>query len=232
MPVAFEGGGYGFIRPPFQTRHIMTRPFSLSLVAGALFAGVIASAPTHAAAQDTAAPLAMTAARVSIAGTSNIHEFTAATTDVKLTRIAVAAGVAGPGMLNAVVNPGALEAFEIVVKAGTLTSPKEGLDKNMWKALKTTAHPEIVFTLTSLGGKPGALRAIGLLRIAGVEREVTFDLKTAVNASTLTVIGDVPLLMTDYGITPPKAMLGMLKTDPKVTVKFEVVLAAPQTWTR
>ena len=27
--------------------------------------------------------------------------------------------------------------------------------------------------------------------------------------------------MTDFGITPPKAMLGMLKTDPKVTVTFE-----------
>ena len=30
--------------------------------------------------------------------------------------------------------------------------------------------------------------------------------------------------MTDFGITPPKAMLGMLKTDPKVTVTFETVL--------
>ena len=33
--------------------------------------------------------------------------------------------------------------------------------------------------------------------------------------------------MTDYGITPPKAMLGMLKTDPKVTVTFETVLSVP-----
>ena len=47
-------------------------------------------------------------------------------------------------------------------------------------------------------------------------------------ASTITVIGDVPLLMTDYGIKPPTAMLGMLKTDPKITVTFEVVLTMPQ----
>ena len=32
------------------------------------------------------------------------------------------------------------------------------------------------------------------------------------------------MLMTDFGIEPPKAMLGMLKTDPKVTVTFETVL--------
>ena len=35
--------------------------------------------------------------------------------------------------------------------------------------------------------------------------------------------------MTDYGIAPPKAMLGMLKTDPKVTITFETVLAIPLT---
>ena len=35
--------------------------------------------------------------------------------------------------------------------------------------------------------------------------------------------------MTDFGITPPKAMLGMLKTDPKVTVTFETVLAIAAT---
>jgi hypothetical protein len=45
----------------------------------------------------------------------------------------------------------------------------------------------------------------------------------------LTVTGELPLLMTDYGITPPKAMLGMLKTDPKIVVAFEVVLSAPLT---
>jgi hypothetical protein len=65
------------------------------------------------------------------------------------------------------------------------------------------------------------------LKIAGVEREVAFDLKTQRKEGSLVVRGEVPLLMTDYGITPPKAMLGMLKTDPKVTVTFETVLTVP-----
>jgi hypothetical protein len=207
----------------------MTRLTALSVVTGALLTGLFAIAPA-AEAQDASAPLALTAARVSIAGTSNIHEFSASTTDVKVTRLGLADGIAGPGVLNAIVNPGSLEAFEIVIKAGTLTSPKEGLDKNMWKALKTNQHPDIVFKLTRLDGKPGVLRAVGLLTIAGVEKEVAFDLKTAVNASTVTVMGTVPLLMTDYGITPPKAMLGMLKTDPRITVTFETVLAIPTTF--
>jgi hypothetical protein len=209
----------------------MTTPFVRPVIGCALFAAfTFIAAPL--AAQDATAPLVMTAARVSIAGTSNIHEYTASTTDVKLMRLAIADGIAGPDLLNALVTPGSLQGFEIVVKAGALKSPKEGLDKNMWKALKTTEYPDIVFKLTKLEGKPGALRAIGLLKIAGVEKDVTFDLKTAANASTITVIGNVPLLMTDYGIAPPKAMMGMLKTDPKITVTFDVVLAAPQTLTR
>ena len=209
----------------------MTTAFIRPVITCALLAGLIFVA-VPVAAQDAAAPLVMTAARVSIAGTSNIHEFTASTTDVKVTRIALANGAAGPDLLAAAVNPGSLQSFEIVVKATTLKSPREGLDKNMWKALKTTEYPDIVFKLTKLDGKPGALRAVGLLKIAGVEKDVAFDLKAAANASTITVIGDVPLLMTDYGIAPPKAMMGMLKTDPKITVTFEVILAAPQTLTR
>jgi polyisoprenoid-binding protein YceI len=75
----------------------------------------------------------------------------------------------------------------------------------------------------------GALKAIGMLKIAGVEREVAMAIKTQRSDTGLLVKGQLDLLMTDYGITPPKAMLGMLKTDPKVTVTFETVLTVPLT---
>ena len=68
-----------------------------------------------------------------------------------------------------------------------------------------------------------------MLQIAGVEREVAIDITTKRTGATLDGAGPVELLMTDYGIKPPIAMLGMLKTDPKVTVTFETVLAIPLT---
>ena len=68
-----------------------------------------------------------------------------------------------------------------------------------------------------------------MLRIAGVEREVALDAEDQRRDAALVVTGSLPLLMTDYGIKPPTAMLGMLKTDPKVTVSFETVLAVPLT---
>ena len=97
---------------------------------------------------------------------------------------------------------------------------------------KVKEHPDIVFRLLRLeprSGAPGALRGIGVLQIAGVEREVALDVTTERKDSTLNVQGRVQLLMTDFGIKPPTAMLGMLKTDPKVTVTFETVLAIPRT---
>jgi hypothetical protein len=44
------------------------------------------------------------------------------------------------------------------------------------------------------------------------------------------VMGTLDLLMTDFGIEPPTAMMGVLKTDPKVTIRFETLLSrAPTT---
>jgi polyisoprenoid-binding protein YceI len=168
---------------------------------------------------------------VSLAGTSNIHAYTASTTAARIVRLQVASGVLGPHVWEAIVKPGAIEAFEIAIPAAKLSSPKEGLDKNMHKALKAAEHPEITFRLSRFEGvePSGAMRGVGVLKIAGVEREVTLTLKTQSSGGTFTVNGEVPLLMTDFGITPPKAMLGMLKTDPKVTVTFEIVLGVPLT---
>jgi polyisoprenoid-binding protein YceI len=183
-------------------------------------------------AQDAAAPMTLASARVSLSGTSNVHAYTASTSAVRVTRLQVAKEAIGANFWDGVVKPGAIEAFEIAIAAATLTSPREGLDKNMHKALKVAEHPDITFRLLRLepgAGAQGALRGAGLLRIAGVEREVALDLTTERKEGALAVRGTLPLLMTDYGIKPPTAMLGMLTTDPKVTVSFETVLAVPLT---
>lgn len=56
---------------------------------------------------------------------------------------------------------------------------------------------------------------------------MTLDLVAEREQDRLRVKGSVALLMTDFGIAPPTAMLGMLTTDPKVTVIVETVLAIP-----
>ena len=175
-------------------------------------------------------PLALDSARITISGTSNIHAYTASTTTVRVTRALVAGALDGPDVWTNALQPGGVEAFEIAIPAGTLTSPKGDLDTNMYKALHVKDHPDIVFRLLRFeprAGDAGAVRAVGVLQIAGVEREVNLDIATERKDATLAVHGKLQLLMTDYGIKPPTAMLGMLKTDPKVTVTFETVLTIP-----
>jgi len=201
-----------------------------SALSSLLVAGVAASVVTVPLAfAQNKAPLAVDTARVSIAGTSNIHEYTASTTKVRVTQVKLAPSVTGAALWTEIVKPGAIEAFEIAIPAATLSSPKDGLDKNMHKALKVEQFPDITFKLARLEGALGSLRGVGTLRIAGIEREVVLVLTTEQHGNTLTVKGQLPLLMTDFGIKPPTALLGMLKTDPKVTVSFETVLAVPLT---
>lgn len=207
-------------------RHAIRFPVS-GLVALSICGAVIAAS----AASDARVPVKLSSGRVSLAGTSNIHDYTASTTRVRIVRLELADGVSGPSFWDEIVKPGAIESFEVAIAAASLSSPREGLDKNMYKALKVTEFPDITFRLIRFDGgtDPGTLHATGMLKIAAVEREVSLDLKTSRHDANFTVNGTLTLLMTDYGITPPKAMLGMLKTDPKVTVTFETVLTIPLT---
>ena len=63
-------------------------------------------------------PLAIDSAKVTIAGTSNIHEYTASTTKVRVTRVQLGAAIAGADFWGNALKPGAVEAFEIAIPAG------------------------------------------------------------------------------------------------------------------
>lgn len=187
-----------------------------------------AAVATTVTARATDTPLSLNSARVSLEGTSNIHAYTASTTSVTLTT-AQMGGTATADPLEHVLQPGGLETFEITIPAATLVSEKGDLNKNMHKALKVQEHPNIRFRLLALQGAGNSYRATGTLMVAGVEKPVALDLRVERKDAVLAVTGTTDLLMTDYGIAPPKAMLGMLKTDPKVTIRIELQLGAPVT---
>jgi polyisoprenoid-binding protein YceI len=204
----------------------MVRQFrALSIIATAL--ALTLTVPLAAVTDASTPPLGVDAARITIAGTSNVHAYSAATTTLRVTAADFQKGLIGDAFWDKALEPGVVERFAIAIPAATLKSGNDGLDKNMHKALKAQEHTDITFRLIRFeaADAPDTARAIGMLRIVGVEREVAFDVKAQRKGSVLAVSGSVDLLMTDYGITPPKAMLGMLKTDPKVKVTFEAVIA-------
>lgn len=204
------------------------RAFSVALASAAVASIQLASPAIPSAAAADTSPLTVMSVRVSLDGTSNLHPFTAFTTTVRTTAIEVGA-VSEGDLFDHVLQPGGLKAFEVVIPAATLLSPNDDLNKNMHKALKVQQYADIRFRLRALESADGAYRATGWLTIAGVEKEVTLNLQVQRKAEALAVSGTTDLLMTDYGITPPKALLGMLKTNPKVQIRIDLVLGSSLT---
>jgi hypothetical protein len=187
-----------------------------TLVAGAAFA------------QDSSVVVA--SAKVTVSGTSTVLDWSATTNEAQTRNVKVTKDLPGGDFFwVGVIQPGAVESFEVVVPVAALKSDRDNFTADMHVALKADVNPDIVFTLSRMEKKPGGAKAYGTLKVAGVEREIVLPLVTSLRSGKLLVLGSVDLLMTDFGIAPPTAMMGVLKTDPKVTIRFETVLAKPTT---
>ena len=201
----------------------MRRALSIGLLAVLALSGRTFAAPgvTDAA---QGSNISVTPATLSINGTSTMHPYAVSTKTLK-----VAGGIAPVADLKGLLQPGALQAFELQIPINTFTSDKDGLTKQMSKALKADKFPVITFKLDSYTVEPSAagltIKPTGTLTVAGVERPIDMVLDVKEQAGALQVRGSRDLLMTDFGIKPPTMFMGMLKTDDKITVKFELQLA-------
>lgn len=100
------------------------------------------------------------------------------------------------------------------------------MDKKAHDALKEKKSPEIKFSLNknnnvNISGANANLT--GLLTVAGKSKTVkvsaNFDVE---NPQKFLVSGSVPIKMSDFGIDPPTAVMGTIKTGDEVVVKFNL----------
>lgn len=123
----------------------------------------------------------------------------------------------------------AVERVEVVVPVNSLGCGNGTMESHLRKALKAETNPEIRFELKSyqVGDRTEEgtrVRATGTLTIAGTTRPVEMDGLVTPTATGLRVRGQKEIRMTEYGVKPPKLMLGTLKVADPVTVHFDVVL--------
>jgi polyisoprenoid-binding protein YceI len=115
------------------------------------------------------------------------------------------------------------------VVSESLKSGKSGMDKNTYKALKTDKHKTIDFNLTSVKSKElisdnhYKVLITGNMTICGVTKSVNIELTVKLVGNNLLLEGEKSLLMTDYGIAPPKALLGTIKTGDEIKIIFKTV---------
>lgn len=95
-------------------------------------------------------------------------------------------------------------------------------DKAMHEWQQTEKFPDASFVLTNLrleGGAGGT--AFGRLTLHGVTRDLNFPVKVTREGTTYAIDGDAPVDTREFGL-PVIRMMGLLKVDPVVRVKFHL----------
>jgi polyisoprenoid-binding protein YceI len=165
-----------------------------------------------------------------IEGGSNLHDWSC-----KASSIEAAIEVDESFVKTTTVASTSLKKVQVKVPVRNLKCGNGKMDNNLYKALKADDAPEISYILATFDVVPGAekdsftVKAVGALTVAGTEKTVNIDVTAARLADGgVRAEGALPLLMTDFGVKPPTALLGTLRTDNRITVKFSL-LVGPQT---
>jgi len=119
-----------------------------------------------------------------------------------------------------------LEKLYMSMEVNSIKSTEGGImDRNTYKALKADNYPEIIFSLASpikAEASANSISAQGFLTIAGVTKPITMQVKIVMQGQgNLMFEGAQTIKMTDYGITPPTALFGTLKTGDVITINFK-----------
>jgi len=112
-------------------------------------------------------------------------------------------------------------------KANKILSDNSIMDSKTHKALKAETHPDITFVFKSVKTYKNLKDTFsgeitGILSIAGKSKNITLPFSGKVQPSgVVNVKGIVQLKMTDFGVNPPTAMLGALKTGDDIKINYD-----------
>lgn len=187
-----------------------------------LLIALVAFAPFTVLAQTE---LGIVSHSMTIAGTSNMHDWTAEVE--KLT-----------GTIKAKVENGKIVDIQdvaISIDAQSLKSSGGSImNSKINDALNSKKNPKISFKLSKVDKiteSSGSFRvsAIGVLSIAGTTQNISLDVmgRLLPNGS-IEFTGIKKLKMTDYKVEPPTAMFGAMTTGDEVTLTFKVILQTKQ----
>lgn len=123
---------------------------------------------------------------------------------------------------------------QVRVPTHALTCGRSQMDHIMFKALHVDDAPECrqivgrFEVVSAVAGEQSTLVMQGTLRIAGRERVVRMPVELDEQADgSVRARGALPILMTDYGISPPTALFGVVRTENRIVVKFDLLVDRP-----
>jgi hypothetical protein len=193
-----------------------------------LLCTVVAAGAAYAAnVPDTSSRLTLAqASRLTLKGKSTMHDFSSTATKLQLAIELADVLPAGDSTIARLATPGAVKSIVLTIPVEGLKSEKDALDKNMYKALKASANPNIVFRLHSAtaGAVANEFRIAGELEVAGQTQPIEIAVRASECPEGIALEGSKALLMSRFGIKPPSMFLGTLKTNDQIVIDWRLVL--------
>lgn len=151
---------------------------------------------------------------MTILGTTNVHNF-----ESKVTQ------ASGELIIN---SSKQVQTMVVEIPVKGIKSKEKLMDTKTYEAFNADKYPTITFKLTDasslqVNGSDISITAVGNLTIAGVTRKVALkSVGKMIKPGVYEFKGSYSLKMTDFKMTPPTAMMGMMKVGDAITLRYSV----------
>lgn len=124
----------------------------------------------------------------------------------------------------------ALAGVVVRLPLASVDCPSAGMESDLRAALGADRHPHIVLrSLRVANARDGTASVSATLDVAGVARTVSAPVRWTVEGTRLRVTGSLALRMSDFGVEPPRAMLGLVRVRDEVLIEYDVEVSVPTT---
>lgn len=157
---------------------------------------------------------------MTILGTTNVHDFKSKVTQAK-----------GEALVNANKE---LQSLVVEIPVRSIKSGEKLMDTKTYETFDVEKNPNITFKLVEVNtlhieGNQVSVTLTGNLTMAGVTRKISIKSNgSATKAGVYEFTGSVALKMTDFKMSPPTAMMGLMKVGDAITLKYDVCFENPQ----
>ena len=128
----------------------------------------------------------------------------------------------------------ALRSSVLLVKGGLTIDvnrfdcQQQYMKKDLLKTLKANEFPELKIVLQTIDNFSGSIKNIKgtvIISLAGITRTMEVDYTVQyIDQNNLRLHGSRQILFSDFGLTPPRKMAGLVKVEEQMNVKFLLAL--------
>jgi polyisoprenoid-binding protein YceI len=183
---------------------------------------ILALSIPHLTSSQVTAKLNLPDSRVYVRGTSSMHDWEV---DFKKYDIEFSLSHSDNGNIS-------ISNVKAVFAGSSVTSENNIMTGKARDALMVREHPEIVFissgaesVLQDDGKISGVMK--GKLSLGGISKSIDIGFSGNIKGDRILISGSEEVNMADYGIKPPTALMGTLKTGGKVTVELRLSFQIP-----